>query len=148
MYCPELVSTPFKRCFSVPISDIIFPGIFLAYSKKFDEHFKIKNSNLNYFHIGLISLCIGLFLNVIVYYIYSRPTPSFLNTGLIMLGATLYYAFINEHFDDFLFGFKSTGLRNNIENNNISSINKSLKVKAVIQMNYVLKKKNLFLQKI
>ena len=126
MYCPELVSTPFKRCFSVPISDIIFPGIFLAYSKKFDEHFKIKNSNLNYFHIGLISLCIGLFLNVIVYYIYSRPTPSFLYTGLIMLGATLYYALINEHFDGFLFGFKSTGLRNNIENNNISSINKSL----------------------
>ncbi len=124
--CPELVSTPFKRCFSVPISDIIFPGIFLAYSKKFDEHFKIKNSNLNYFHIGLISLGIGLFLNLIVYYTYSRPTPSFLYTGIIMLGATLYYAFSNEHFDDFLFGFKSTGLRTNIENNNISSINKSL----------------------
>ena len=140
LICPELVSTPFKRCFAVPISDIIFPGIFLAYSKKFDEHFKIKNSNLNYFHIGLISLGIGLFLNLIVYYTYSRPTPSFLYTGIIMLGATLYYAFVNEHFDDFLFGFKSTGLRANIENNNITSISKSLKSESSNNDEYVLKK--------
>ena len=57
-----------------------------------------------------------------------------------MLGATLYYAFVNEHFDDFLFGFKSTGLRANIENNNITSISKSLKSESSNNDEYVLKK--------
>jgi hypothetical protein len=126
LICPELVSTPFKRCFSVPISDIILPGIFLAYLKKFDEHFKIKNSELTYFTIGLYSLCGGLTMNLIIYYIYSRPTPSFLYTGIIMLGVTLYFTYSNTHLDDFLFGFKSTGLRKNIEKNNINLISQSL----------------------
>ena len=126
LICPELVSTPFKRCFSVPISDIILPGIFLAYLKKFDEHFKIKNSELTYFTIGLYSLGGGLTMNLIFYYIYSRPTPSFLYTGIIMLGVTLYFAYSNTHLDDFLFGFKSTGLRKNIEKNNINLISQSL----------------------
>ena len=33
LLCPELISSPFNRCTSIPISDIILPEIFLAYSK-------------------------------------------------------------------------------------------------------------------
>ena len=129
LLCPELISSPLNRCTSVPISDIILPGIFLAYSKIFDEYKKMKNkTNFTYFNIGLISLGIGLVLNLCVYHLYSRPTPTFLFTGTIMLFSTLYNCYSNGHFDDYIFGFKSTEFRisfdkekdnvNNVQNNN------------------------------
>ena len=129
LLCPELISSPFNRCSSVPISDIILPGIFLAYSKIFDENKKMNlKTNFTYFNIGLISLGIGLVLNLCVYYLYLRPTPSFLFTGTIIIFSTLYCSYSNGHFDDYIFGFKSTEFRisfdkekdnvNNVQNNN------------------------------
>ena len=89
----------------------------------------MKNkTNFTYFNIGLISLGIGLVLNLCVYHLYSRPTPTFLFTGTIMLFSTLYNCYSNGHFDDYIFGFKSTEFRisfdkekdnvNNVQNNN------------------------------
>ncbi len=126
LLCPELISSPLNRCNSVPISDIILPGIFLAYSKIFDEYKKMKKkTNFTYFNIGLISLGIGLVLNLCVYYLYLRPIPTFLFTGTIMLCSTLYNCYSNGHFDDYIFGFKSTELRTSFgheEDNNDKNI--------------------------
>ena len=86
----------------------------------------MKNkTNFTYFNIGLISLGIGLVLNLCVYYLYLRPIPTFLFTGTIMLCSTLYNCYSNGHFDDYIFGFKSTELRTSFgheEDNNDKNI--------------------------
>ena len=47
LLCPEIVSTPFGTCNSLPISDIILPGIFLGYSQKFDSRMHISKTSIN-----------------------------------------------------------------------------------------------------
>ena len=106
--CPGLSSSPFGICSSLPISDIILPGIFIGYSKKFDEKLKLPLLGLNYYNIGIISIGIGFILNLFVYYFIMIPTPTFLYTGILLLIATLAFAYKNEHFMDFIEGFKST----------------------------------------
>jgi hypothetical protein len=111
--CPELTSSPFNACNSLPIADIILPGIFLTYSRKYDE---IKYGSM-FFNIGVISLGIGLIINIIVYYTISLPTPSFFYTGPIMLIITLLIAYKREELYDFIEGFRSTSYENKSKDN-------------------------------
>lgn len=115
--CPELVSSPFRACSSLSIADIILPGIFLSYLKKFDELKVIDH----YFKIGLYSLAAGLIVNLFVYYTNLLPTPSFLFTGPIILLATLIVAYRKQDLYEFIEGFPSTAYENKLEKN-ISSI--------------------------
>lgn len=114
--CPELSSSPFKACNSLPIADIILPGILLTYSRKYDE----MNYGSMFFNVGVISLGVGLAINIIVYYTISLPTPSFFYTGPIMLIATLFIAYKRQELFNFIEGFRSTSYENksrdNIEN--------------------------------
>ena len=106
--CPGLSSSPFGICSSLPISDIILPGIFIGYSKKFDEKLKLPLLGINYYNVGIIAIGVGFVLNLFVYYFMMIPTPSFLFTGTLLLVATLAFAYKNDHFLDFIEGFKST----------------------------------------
>lgn len=106
--CPGLSSSPFGICSSLPISDIILPGIFIGYSKKFDEKLKLPLLGINYYNVGIIAIGVGFILNLFVYYFMMTPTPSFLFTGTLLLVATLVFAYKNDHFLDFIEGFKST----------------------------------------
>jgi hypothetical protein len=114
--CPELTSSPFNACNSLPIADIILPGILLLYSKKYDEN---KYGSV-LFNVGVVGLGLGLIINIIVYYYISLPTPSFFYTGPIMLLLTLLIAYNKEQLFDFMEGFRSTTYENksrdNIEN--------------------------------
>lgn len=111
--CPELVRSPFSACNSLPISDIILPGIFLMYSKKFDESKYIQY----YFLVGAGALAAGLLINLYVYYSYWLPTPSFVFTGPLIFIATLLFAYKREELYEFIEGFSSTIYENKVENN-------------------------------
>lgn len=113
LLCPELVSSPFSACSSLPIADIILPGIFLMYSKKFDESKYIDH----YFYIGVGSLGAGLLLNLFVYYSRNLPTPAFFFTGPIILIATLFAAYKRHELYEFIEGFSSTIYENKADNN-------------------------------
>jgi hypothetical protein len=114
--CPELTSSPFNACNSLPIADIILPGILLTYSKKYDD---VKYGSI-LFNVGVFSLGTGLIINLVVYYYISLPTPSFFYTGPIMLLLTLLVAYKKEELYDYIEGFRSTSYENkskdNIEN--------------------------------
>jgi hypothetical protein len=113
LLCPELLSSPFSACSSLPIADIILPGIFLMYSKKFDESKYIQN----YFYAGVGAFGAGLLVNLIVYYSYLLPTPSFLFTAPFILIATLAIAYRRQELYEFIEGFSSTIYENKAENN-------------------------------
>lgn len=143
---PETNSNPFNSINSFPISDIVFPGFFLCYCKKFDTK---KKMNL-YLKFGLISLGIGLVFNVIIYYGYGILTSSFLFTGPFILIVVLYFTFVHEDFDEFLNGFKSTEVgkhfeekmfENNFIDNNIKKRKETIKSE---ESEYVLKEEEYF----
>ena len=143
---PETSSNPFNSFISFPISDIVFPGFFLCYCKKFDTK---KKMNL-YLKFGLIGLGIGLIFNVIIYYGYGILTSSFLFTGPFILILVLYFTFVHEDFDEFLNGFKSTEVGKNLEEKmfeNVNDNNNKNKRKETIQSEeseYVLKEEEYF----
>ena len=143
---PETSSNPFKSFISFPISDIVFPGFFLCYCKKFDTK---KKMNL-YLKFGLIGLGIGLIFNVIIFYGYGILTSSFLFTGPFILILVLYFTFVHEDFDEFLNGFKSTEVGKNLEEKmleNVNDNNNKNKRKETIQSEeseYVLKEEEYF----
>jgi hypothetical protein len=143
---PETSSNPFKSFISFPISDIVFPGFFLCYCKKFDTK---KKMNL-YLKFGLIGLGIGLIFNVIIFYGYGILTSSFLFTGPFILILVLYFTFVHEDFDEFLNGFKSTEVGKNLEEKmfeNVNDNNNKNKKKETIQSEeseYVLKEEEYF----
>lgn len=107
LLCPELVGTPFQNCNSLPISDIILPGLFLNYSNRFDN-FRQTEEHLTYFYVGLISVVIGIIMNLSVYYFLFTPTPLFFYTGISLIICSLLYAYLMGDIDEFLSGFKST----------------------------------------
>jgi hypothetical protein len=111
--CPEMTSSPFSACNSLPIADIILPGIFLSYSKKFDESKYIQH----YFFVGSGALGIGLVINIIVYYYNMLPTPSFLFTGPLILLVTSIIAYKRQELYEFIEGFSSTAYENKLEKN-------------------------------
>jgi hypothetical protein len=112
--CPELRSSPFNACNSLPIADIILPGLLLTYSKKFDES---KFMNNNYFLAGIVGLGAGLIINILVYYNLNLPTPSFFYTGPIILVLTLIYAYYRQELYEYIEGFSSTAYENKLERN-------------------------------
>jgi len=111
--CPEFSQTPFNSCNFLPIADIILPGILITYSKIFDENKGIKI----YFLSSNIGLAIGLFLTMIVYYVYKLPLPSFLFSGPLMIISILLVAYKIGHLQKFIEGFSSTLLESNMDNN-------------------------------
>jgi hypothetical protein len=111
--CPELTSSPFNSCNSLPIADIILPGIFLTYSKKYDE---MKYGSI-FFNVGIISLGTGLIINLMVYYMNLLATPSFFYTGPILLAITLIVAYRKDELYDFIEGFPSTSYENKSKDN-------------------------------
>jgi hypothetical protein len=113
LICPELLSSPFSACNSLPIADIILPGLFLMYSKKFDDSKCIQS----YFLVSLCSFIIGLLIHIFIYYYKMLPTPSFLFTGTLILIATLTNAYAKQDFFEFVEGFTSTVYENKAENN-------------------------------
>ena len=139
---PETKSNPFESFNSFPISDIVFPGFFLCYCKKFDTK---KKMNL-YLKFGLISLGIGLVFNVIIFYGYGILTSSFLFTGPFILIVVLYFTFVHEDFDEFLNGFKSTEVGKHFEEKMLEN-NVEKKRKETIkseESEYVLKEEEYF----
>ena len=123
LLCPEIVSTPFGTCNSLPISDIILPGIFLGYSQKFDSRMHISKASstdsflLSYYNVGLISIGVGFILHLMVYYFALLPTPTFLYTGTLLLIATIVLAYMNGHINEYIEGFKSTEYGDRLEEN-------------------------------
>lgn len=109
LLCPQMVSTPFNFCNSLPIADIILPGLFLGYIKKFDEVYKSSSKmQMSYFLVGIIAIGVGFVVNLIVFYMYMLPIPSFLCTGLFLFIGTLGYAGNNGQIAELFGGFKST----------------------------------------
>ena len=123
LLCPEIVSTPFGTCNSLPISDIILPGIFLGYSQKFDSRMHISKTSstdsflFSYYNVGLFSIGVGFILHLMVYYFALLPTPTFLYTGTLLLIATIVLAYMNGHINEYIEGFKSTEYGDKLEEN-------------------------------
>ena len=111
--CPEFFPSPFNSCNFLPIADIILPGLLMMFAKIYDEN---KGKNI-YFNSANISLSIGLFVNIMVYYHYRLPLPSFLFTGPIILITVIFIGYQNSELKEILEGFSSTILENNLEKN-------------------------------
>jgi len=110
---PEFHTTPFSACTSISIADIILPGIYLMFLKKFDFENNIQSSV--YFQSGIVGLIAGLGSKLIVYYVYSLPTPSFLYTAPFIIFISLILSFQRGESEKLLQGFVSTSYQNKTE---------------------------------
>jgi len=120
LICPEFRHTPFGACTGISIADIILPGIYLMYLKKFDyEH---NNQSSTYFQSGFVGLFAGLGSNLIVYYIYSLPTPSFLYTGPFIVFISIIIALQKGEIGLFFTGFVSTSYENKTDDGIVGAL--------------------------
>ena len=89
---PDLINSLFKKCSWLPIFDVIVPGVFLSFLRKYDENYNTGWGGV-YTTIGNFAFVVGTVLWVILEWLYPFSVPFslvsysslFLSVGLLSL---------------------------------------------------------------
>lgn len=104
--CPEFDYRIFSMYVSLPISEIIIPGIVINYFFRVDR--KIKYKSHFYFLIGLVTFVIGLVIKFLIFCYANVSIPSFVIIFPLMISCVMFFAYRRGEIEEMIEGFKST----------------------------------------
>ncbi|CAD8123266.1 unnamed protein product [Paramecium sonneborni] len=89
-----------KKCAWISIFNLLFPGFFLGYVNRFDNH----KQTYVYEIIAFFGLLFGLILWVVIQFIFSFPLPTSIFTQILMILTTTLVAIQRNEFNIFYTG--------------------------------------------
>lgn len=96
------------------LGDIVVPGVYVAFSRKFDLHLKEKKgtpTGMVYFHSSLVAYIIGLLTTMAVMHIWKAAQPALLYLSPACILSTLLVSLVKGDFSE-VFSFSTEEVEN------------------------------------